>query len=477
MEKTGTKTAPWWALLFTKNRTCWLAWSLLLAAMLVLAALVDWKWDEAWTYRGMAGTTVPEIVSYSRFKLANHHLFNSLWFRWLQSLGATRLFWYRIPSVISFTVLAGASCSIAGLMGIPRWRIVFLLIAPYCVYYFQGRGYAMALAFFALGLLNLLRFALRGEPRHEVGALVFGMISSLTVLSFVFAFLAMLVVHFILAQGVMWRSHRILLWVLSAATVIYAHHVGTIIQTSDPFIIGSENLLGGGMLASIVHDLSWYSKLADAPFYPELKLLAAACLMLPAGYGLLARRRRDTAWEIRTILITVVVLSMLFMVLAHLFAHALYPLGRAISYDLYALLLLGLSWTSAWSRRAVWCTPFIILGSFSGYALGTYFMDLSRPGTEEVLRLSERSPLYALTAGPAVQVVNQVSGLNKPGIVERNTIGGIESAMRSDTAAVKYLYCAAYFRDSLHVDHALTIKCRNKYLLFRMSTHDPGEPH
>ena len=123
---------------------------LLLLALLLMAYRAEWQYDEAWTYMGIANSSCKDIVTYTSFNLANNHVFNSLYFHWLQGMGAKAEIIYRIVSLLSYIVYCLFLYRLLEQQnpgGRSRSSVVLLLL-PYMGFFALGRGYAPALAGF-----------------------------------------------------------------------------------------------------------------------------------------------------------------------------------------------------------------------------------------------------------------------------------------------------------------------------------------
>jgi len=91
----------------------------------------DWIYDEASSYNGVLNNTVWELLTYSKFKLANSHVINSLYFRLLQHGHFTDVIYYRMLGLVGFVLFFIANLRILKLLKINNLYLIFLIVAPY----------------------------------------------------------------------------------------------------------------------------------------------------------------------------------------------------------------------------------------------------------------------------------------------------------------------------------------------------------
>ena len=130
-----------------------------LIAFLFFAIYNDWIYDESTSYIGVINNSVWDIITYNKFKLANSHVINSLYFSLLQHGNITVVVYYRLLSLVGFLLFFIANTRILKLLKINSFYIIFLIIAPYLFYFTYGRGYALAIGSFAMALYYLLEYS------------------------------------------------------------------------------------------------------------------------------------------------------------------------------------------------------------------------------------------------------------------------------------------------------------------------------
>ncbi|MEX2596523.1 MAG: hypothetical protein WEC59_06280 [Salibacteraceae bacterium] len=161
-------------------------WSLLFAAIpafvyiVIRAVLLDFTFDEAWTFLAYAHLNVVDII-FDKNPVANNHILHSLLMRWAHLLFGMEEWALRIPVIASFVAFAGGVFALLKNqtlhvqlgIGLP------LLYQPYLLDYFvAARGYALALAFMVWSICFLNRFYSVRKARFLTFTLLFGFLAA-----------------------------------------------------------------------------------------------------------------------------------------------------------------------------------------------------------------------------------------------------------------------------------------------------------
>ncbi len=205
-------------------------------AFIVFALYNDWIYDETTSYNGVLNNSVWELLTYSKFKLANNHVINSLYFSLLQQGGVIDVVYYRLLSLVGFVLFFIANSKILRLLKINNFYIIFLIVAPYLFYFIYGRGYSLAIGCFAMSLFYLLKYSKDQQVKYEYLIVVFGAIATLSIFSFLYGFLSILVVFGIFKIKHLKNIHTVLLTFLVLALLLYIYKVGKIVNANDPSI-------------------------------------------------------------------------------------------------------------------------------------------------------------------------------------------------------------------------------------------------
>ena len=102
-----------------------------LIAFIFFARYNDWVYDESTSYYGVLNNTFWELLTYSKFKLANNHLINSFYFSLLQQGHFIDVVYYRMLGLVGFFLFFIANSRILKLLKINNFYIIFLTVAPY----------------------------------------------------------------------------------------------------------------------------------------------------------------------------------------------------------------------------------------------------------------------------------------------------------------------------------------------------------
>lgn len=453
-----------------------------LIAFIFFACYNDWIYDETTSYIGVLNNSFFDIITYSKFKLANSHVINSLYFSALQHGQITEIIYYRIISLVGFLVFFIANLRVLNLLKINKLYIVVLIIAPYLLYFTYGRGYALAIGCFAMSFYYLLKYSKDQQVKYEYLIVVFGAVSALSIFSFLYGFLSILIVFGIFKIKHLKSIHTVLTGVIVLAVLLYIYKMGKIINANDPSIIGAANfnLFKYGTISSIFSDFSYrdywvnlfFNNAKAVKMVTFLKLLVMLCIVIPIFYVSKKSFKKINPTDIRIILGLLIVLPFLLMIAAHIFTGALYPLTRAVFYLHYVTLLFILVSTVNYSKKVIFYLPAIIICLTSlVYNIYNYY-DLSRPNIKDALVATKNYPLYVLFENDkTIKLINNLDGINKQNISEGHSTQNIIPLVKKDTSKMRYIICWPAYKDSclVYFKDARVYKYRRGYSLIEIS--------
>jgi hypothetical protein len=452
-----------------------------LIAFIFFASHNDWIYDESTSYNGVLNNNFWELLTYSKFKLANSHLINSMYFRLLQHGHFTDVVYYRVLSLVGFLLFFIANSRILKLLKINNFYIIFLTVAPYFFYFTYGRGYALAIGCFAMSFFYLLKYSKDQQVKYEYLIVLFGTISSLSIFSFLYGFLSILIVFGIFKLKHLKSIHTVLLAFVVLVLLLYIYKVGKIVNENDPSIIGTNNfsLLKYGTVSSIFSDFSYRDYLVNLFFNDAtylrvvtcFKLVIMLCIIIPMFYVRKINLSKIDPTNIKTILVLLIFLPFLIMAAAHVFANALYPLTRAVFYLHYIILLFVLVSTVTYSKKITFYIPLIII-CLTSLAYSFYnYCDLSRPTIKEALVATKNYPLYVLfTNDESVSLINNLYGVNKKNIKEGRSTQNIIPLVQKDSSNIRYIICWPEYKDSclVYFKNTRIYKYRDGYSLIEI---------
>jgi len=452
-----------------------------LIAFVFFARYNDWNYDESTSYKGVLNNNLWDLLTYSKFKLANSHLINSVYFMLLQHGHVINVVYYRLLSLLGFLLFFIANSRILKLLKINNFYIIFLTIAPYFFYFSYGRGYALAIGCFAMAFFYLLKYTKDQQVKYEYLIVFFGAISTLSIFSFLYGFLSILIVFGIFKIKHLKSIHTFLLSFFVLALLFYIYKVGKIVNENDPSIIGINNfsLFKYGTVSSIFSDFSYRDYLVSLFFNDAspiriityFKLLITLCIVIPFFYIRKINFRAIDLTNIKTTLVLLIFLPFLFMAAAHIFTNALYPLTRAVFYLHYLILLFVLVSTVTYSKKIIFYIPVIIICATSLIYSCYAYCDLSRPTIKQALITTKNYPLYVLfTNDKSVGLINNLYGINKKNISEGRSTQNIIPLLQKDTSKIRYIICWPEYRDSclVYFKNTSVYKYRDGYSLIKI---------
>jgi hypothetical protein len=307
------------------------------------ASRVEITYDEAWSWSAVRRSTLPGILTYSEFTFANNHLLNSLWLAASNQLYPDNLMLMRLPSLLSLPAYIAAIYFLlrrSNLAGLSFLIISAAILHPMVLkHFYLARGYSLALTTEVLSLYWAIAFLKRSHRRDLFLSYTFGLLSALSILSFIY-FLASLVTVLLFSQIWLYRQEirqlkffpllRRGVFVpelcLLLFTVLYLFPVSNRVANYDPYIPGASSFISGSY-ASMLSDIVPY-------FYPSLvrvmlKSLVTAGLTTAIVASLYCIWKKPRGLDERILVIgSVIILEIVFMHVLNLAMNTPYPMGR-----------------------------------------------------------------------------------------------------------------------------------------------------
>jgi hypothetical protein len=343
--------------------------------------------DELWSYQQTAHSTAGQIVEYLKFRTANNHVINSLYMRFMEVLGVKNIFFYRLLSLVSFIIYSYYYYKIIryktneGQMEdtVPAYYLIVCLF-PYVITYFtyfsMARGYAVAIAAFMASLYYFIESQAAFSIRSFLLLVLLGSVASLSLFSFLYPFLVMVVFIVIrnyrrLITGKLYNVRKVVAYLLAATIIalvtLYIYSKGKIINVSDLSIAGGNNLFKNGLLSSLFSFLA-LQNIASQNYYTTHLLFIimryAICLSLCATFIIFYLRRKMPVEHI------IFGGTIVLMIVSHLLFHSRYPYGRAISFLIILLYLpLITTFIAARKERFIYNMHFVVLIAIGLYGI------------------------------------------------------------------------------------------------------------
>ena len=343
-----------------------------------------WEVDEAWTYLSVKNESFSAILAYAHFNIANNHLLNSFWFKVMQLASAHNVIFFRLASLVSFLCYSYFLYRIVTYKttfwsSVSDWWLVFFFLPPIMVYFTLGRGYGLATTAF-LGALYYMKVWL--DEKHEPDYWKFfflACLSSLSIVSFLFPFLAMLIYIAVRTADPLFSKRNMITAILLLPLIGYIYYVGKVILLHDKIINGTDHLFINGMYATFAGALSIYDFCFPFPdlvtrfwLVPISKALVILTF-LPVAWIIVRKRQARAYMELSILLFFTVLLF-----ITHLILKAKYPSDRSIIYVLYLLYIPVISYIVRYRDKYFKLHYFTIL-LFSIINFCSYFYSLSRP--------------------------------------------------------------------------------------------------
>jgi hypothetical protein len=381
------------------------------------ASYHTWEFDEAWSYVSVKNESFLDLIKYKNFNIANNHVLNSIWFKLMQGMGMTHVFFYRFISVLSFLLFAFYLFKIvvegnADWSKKNNWQLIFFFLPPAFIFFGAGRGYSLAIATFCASLYYLKRYIQETDrPAHYWKFLAFGILSSLAIVSFFYPFVAMLI-YLVLRVG-RWNKidlQNIITVIIMLGVAAYIYHVGKTIILYDTIINGSDNLFVAGMYSTFFSSLA----ITDIAFpakalYAKLKLgmisgLAVLITLVPVVL-VLARKGLARYKEL-----SILVIMTLMFFLSHIFLKAKYPSDRSAIYLLYLIYIPVLLYLVS-TRNIFFRIHYYVIFLFAAINFIGLMYEMTTPNLYKFLQEKNGKPQMILSDWPnfADEVNNELN--------------------------------------------------------------------
>lgn len=402
----------------------------------LLSIFLDWHYDESWTFRDIKENSLIDLLTYNKFKYANNHLFNSLLFRICQVLEVKQMIFYRLLSLIGFCLYYYGVLKLLKYFELPFYNVFFFLITPFFFYFSLGRGYGLALGSFVLSFYYLISVFHEKRIKSEYLFLLFGVISSLSIFSFIYIFIASLIVYGIYKLKTGINIHLFIIGLISIITVFYIYFLGKIVNDFDTYTPSSNSFIKDGTLSSIISDLTYFSFFKEYSFYAYIKYgFIVLCILPFIKYKLIIKAGLlDKKYFLPVLLIAV---SFLLMIIAHMVTTAKYPLNRAI-YFIHFLIFLTIIILFN-KGKILLIIPLIYTTLIATFIIGIEINDLRYPKKYELIKQSGYSNLYILSHDPTFYVTNEFYKVNKKNIFMSRYPEDLIKLINSDISKNKYI--------------------------------------
>lgn len=344
----------------------------------ILSASDHWAYDEALSYVNVIHLSPQQLIQYDEFKLANHHILNSLYMNLLASAGIKGLFFYRLPSLLAFFVyylFIGRLLKQQKGYQLNHIDQLLLFLWPYSIYFAQARGYGVAMVSFVGALYYFKEYLKGAELKHLLYFILLSCLSSVSIFSFIFPFAAMVIILGLKRfREIITSPARIVIIAICIPVLIYVADKGQIVSANDPSIIGKESLFRGGTISSLISFLSLMDFAPDKYFYIFKWLITLT--MLPVLFLMIKRGKLSVE-------ITIVLVTLLLLVFSHYAMGALYPVYRGVA---YMILLLLLSFVYAnFKRNIFFSLHFMVLIAVGCFYIGYLFYFKAQNCTYDLL--------------------------------------------------------------------------------------------
>ncbi|MCB0697223.1 MAG: hypothetical protein KDC07_07650 [Chitinophagaceae bacterium] len=376
---------------------------LLIIPLLILGFSNHWSYDESTTYTNIIHASPRQIFQYEQYNLANNHVLNSLYYKWLENMGVKTMFLFRLPSFLMFFVYFWAvSRLLKDKEGYQLRHIdqVMLYMWPYYIYFAQARGYALAMICLLAMIIHLRHYMADGKPRQLLYIILLGCLGSISIFSFLFPVVAIFIIAGISRFSETIKSPvRILIFAISIPVFLYIFDKGQIVSKYDPAIIGRDSLFRGGTLSSLISFLS-LNEFAPVNVFLTLKWIIVAALV-PAAVVFIRKGKIYVE-------LTIVLITLLLLVAAHYAFGAMYPIYRGVAY-IIMLVLLSFAYTNF--KKNIFNTIFFLSIILAGFVyMGYLFYFESRNNMDDVLAYVAEKPgtLLVEDVHPAALAVNHM---------------------------------------------------------------------
>ena len=398
---------------------------------LMLCVCWEWQYDEAWSYLGSLGSTTYQIINYWPFSSSNNHLTNTLFIKLVRGFDAKHVFWYRLHSLGSFVLYSvyyfkylkykDESGSLNTISSSRRIVIyLFPFVFPFIVYFSMARGYALAISCSMAALYFFTRYNKEQKAHLLVLFVFFGLLSSLSMFTFLYLFGTMCIFLVVSNFRVLLRSLKspkylaIYLLTLSIAMMVvyYIYQKGKIINITAARD-NMEHLFKNGFISSLLS----YFLAQDFLAMPVLLSHVLRISILLCFVALTIVLYQKNKWTIpieHKMAATIILLIIVFKIIL----KANYPFARTIPYVfLFSYLPLLTSDISKKAVRIVYYFNFSILIAIGFYNIENVLRVAFSTSTLDTLtyvsKKYENTPIIINLENPIFELYNSIYFDNK----------------------------------------------------------------
>ena len=383
---------------------------LVFVLLVILAFSKNWHYDEAYSIYIIPDLSVKDIVLFSNFRLANNHVFNSLYFKLVYELGLRQYIFYRLLSLFAFVIFVYGNLRFFEIFKVKKPLVIFVLMAAYLRYFAMGRGYALALASFTMALVYLLLFKQNYRVKYGYLFTFWAIISSLSVFSFVFGIASLFVLYAFYSRKQIFSLHFLLQSLLFAFVLVYIYLIGRIINQTSSII--SAQSFWGGTVSSIIgyffRTLNFYFVPGLAKYDRILRVFVIIFIVFVPLFSWLWEKDGKEFFAKAFDLIFVLIFSLLLIFLAHIFSGAKYPVYRAVMFLYYILLLIAILAYNQY-RKWLYLLPLTVFLSIYLVYYFSLVKDLSHLSHKQIIAQTRDYPVIYTSSNKNLRVLNDSS--------------------------------------------------------------------
>ena len=438
----------------------------LLIPILLLAGLMDWQYDEAWSFFDVKKNSVIDIITYKTYRYANNQVINSLYFKFLQIFHFKHPFIYRGLSLIGCFIFIYANFRLVKLLQINKFLLIPIVMGPYLVYFAMGRGYSLSLGLLALSIFHLLNAVYNTSSKNLLLTCLFLGIASVSNFSFVFitnSIFIFIVFHLFRIKHFRSIIGSVLIY---SFFFIYSFLQGKKVSDFDLSIIGTKSFISGGTIQSLLGQFSFskvFLKLGIVKV-PMITIGLAFTLLFILCLAYFYKRYKN---QLITYLFLIFGFAIVQILISNFFLNTLFPVKRATMFLQYGVLILSALITTEKGGKPLLYIPISIFFLFSIVNTTSTFYDLTKPSITEIIRRSENSSLYNVGFNPALNLENYFNG-DKVSLHQNYFVSETITEYNQIKKDNTFILIPASKIDSLTLSKEQILTARNDYLLYHI---------
>lgn len=326
------------------------------------AAILDFTYDECWTYLGYAQAPIQDVLL-NTYPAANNHVLHSLLMKCSALLFGNAPFALRIPVLLAFLAYCYAVVRIVMAtttkFGLPVF--IGLIYQPYLLDYFSmARGYGIALAATLVAVLALEHFLINHKPSELWKGAIALLVASWANFAFLlpaFAWWGLLTLIVFKLRVTLRTYLSSFLAFIAASLVLFTSPIRQLIESNELYY-GADAFFSG-TLQSILARLFYQIEIGVLPTLGFSIVLIFMLILTIVAW--LKSKKPDLA----TISFSIVALSFAGNWLQHIITGAPYLIDRTAIFSI-PLLILALPMLFAYFKPG--------LAKFVSFALSTLFI-------------------------------------------------------------------------------------------------------